>query len=445
MDRNELLERVRADGVMFMSLQFTDIMGTIKSVTIPVNRLENALERGVWFDGSSIQGFARIYEADMFLLPDPSTYRVLPWSSPDRLRARLLCDVHGPDGEPFVGDPRSVLKRAVARAAELGYDYYCGPELEFFLFNRRGEPAIQPVPNDVGGYFDFSPRDQAQVVRSDIVKALHAMGMEVEASHHEVAQGQHEIDFEYADAVTAADNAVSFKYTVKAIAAMHDLLATFMPKPVFGQNGSGMHVHQSLRDRETGENVFYDPDGHFKLSHLAHQFIAGQLKHARALAAVVAPTVNSYKRLVPGYEAPVYICWAQINRSAMIRIPRYSPGREETSRAELRCPDPSCNPYLAFAAMLEAGMDGIRNDLTPPPPVTEDVYEYSRDELTENNIETLPGTLGDALEALAGNEVIRNALGEHVYQVFHRAKSVEWDEYRIQVTEWERDRYLEML
>jgi glutamine synthetase len=282
-------------------------------------------------------------------------------------------------------------------------------------------------------------------VRSDIVKALHAMGMEVEASHHEVAQGQHEIDFEYADAVTAADNAVSFKYTVKAIAAMHHLLATFMPKPVFGQNGSGMHVHQSLRDVGTGENVFYDPAGQFQLSLVAHQFIAGQLKHARALAAIVAPTVNSYKRLVPGYEAPVYICWAQINRSAMIRIPRYSPGHEETSRAELRCPDPSCNPYLAFAIMLEAGLDGIRNNLTPPPPVTEDVYEYSAEELVQHNIGTLPGTLGEALEALADDQVVRGALGEHVYQVFHRAKSAEWDEYRIQVTEWERDRYLEML
>jgi glutamine synthetase len=445
MDKQELLERVRADNVMFVSLQFADIMGSIKSVTIPVNRLDDALERGVWFDGSSIQGFARIYEADMFLMPDPHTYRVLPWSSPDRLRARLLCDVHGPDGEPFIGDPRFVLKRAMARASEMGYTFNCGPELEFFLFYRQGEPSIRPVPNDVGGYFDFSPRDQAQVVRSDIVKALHEMGMEVEASHHEVAQGQHEIDFEYADAVTAADNAVSFKYTVKAIAAMHQLLATFMPKPVFGQNGSGMHVHQSLRDNQTGENVFYDPAGQFKLSRVAHQFVAGQLRHARALAAIVAPTVNSYKRLVPGYEAPVYICWAQINRSAMIRIPRYSPGREETSRAELRCPDPSCNPYLAFAVMLEAGLDGIRNNLTPPAPVTDDVYEYSPEELAQHNIGMLPGTLGEALEALAEDDVILGALGEHVYQVFRRAKSAEWDEYRIQVTEWERARYLEML
>ncbi len=444
MEKKALLDQVKADGVSFISLQFTDIIGNIKSVTIPVGRLEEALERGVWFDGSSIYGFARICEADMFLVPDPNTYRVLPWSHADRLRARLLCDVHGPDGDPFVGDPRTVLKRAVAQMEELGYTMNCGPELEFFLFNQNSGGATQAVPNDVVGYFDFSPRDKAQVVRSDIVKALEAMGMEVEASHHEVAAGQHEIDFKYADALTAADNAISFKYTVKAVAATYDLFATFMPKPVFGVNGSGMHVHQSLLNAD-GQNVFYDAKGLFRLSDVAQHFIAGQLAHAKALAAVVAPTVNSYKRLVPGYEAPVYICWAQLNRSAMIRIPRYSPGREDSTRAELRCPDPSCNPYLAFAAMLAAGLDGIKNKLSPPSPVSDDVYGYSPAELSEHEIETLPGTLGDALEALAADKVIRNALGEHVYEVFHRAKSAEWDEYRIQVTEWERERYLEML
>jgi glutamine synthetase len=444
MDAKTLLEQVEADGVYLVSLQFTDIMGTIKSVTIPASRLEEAVERGVWFDGSSIQGFARIYEADKFLVPDPSTYRVLPWSVPDRLRARLLCDVHGPDGEPFEGDPRSVLKRAAQRAAEMGYIFNCGPELEFFLFNSDEGAGTRPVPHDVGGYFDFSPRDEAQIVRSDIVKALTAMGMDVEASHHEVAAGQHEIDFHYADAVTAADNAVSFKYTVKAVAAAHGLYASFMPKPVFGVSGSGMHVHQSLLN-PGGENAFYDSQGQFKLSDVALQFIAGQIEHARALAAVVAPTVNSYKRLVPGYEAPVYICWAQINRSAMIRIPRYSPGREDTTRVELRCPDPSCNPYLAFAAMLEAGLDGIRNQLAPPSPVSDDVYEYSSEELERHGIDTLPGTLGDALEALEQDDTIRNALGDRAYQVFCRAKLAEWDEYRIQVTDWERERYLHML
>lgn len=443
MDSKHLLERVEADGIVFVSLQFTDILGTIKSVTIPVARLEEALTRGVWFDGSSIEGFARIHEADMFLMPDPDSYRVLPWSSTDRRRARLFCDVHGTDGEPFRGDPRSVLKRVMREAAELGFVLNCGPEVEFFLFDN-GSGTTEPVPHDVGGYFDFSPRDKAQVVRSDIVKSLMDLGMDVEASHHEVAAGQHEIDFEYANAVTASDNVVTFKYTVKAVSATHGLMATFMPKPIHGINGSGMHVHQSLQD-STGKNVFYDPAGQFKLSQLAHHFVAGQLKHARALAAVVAPTVNSYKRLVPGYEAPVYICWAQINRSALIRVPRYSPGREESTRVELRCPDPSCNPYLAFAAMLAAGLDGIRNELDPPAPVNEDVYEYSELELTEKGIDMLPGTLAEALEELDRDEIIRGALGEHVYDVFRRAKMAEWDSYRIQVTDWERQRYLEML
>jgi glutamine synthetase len=440
-EAKEVIELVKADSVIIISLQFTDIMGTVKTVTIPSERLPEALERGVWFDGSSIEGFARIQEADMFLKPDPDSYRVLPWSSPERRRARLICDVYGTNREPFVGDPRSVLKRAVARASEMGLRFNCGPEVEFFLFNS-GMGITEPVPHDVASYFDFSPRDKAQLVRSDIVKALMDLGMEVEASHHEVAAGQHEIDFEYADAVTSADNVITFKYTVKAVAATHDLMATFMPKPLFGINGSGMHVHQSLQE-VAGKNIFYDPAGQFKLSDMAHQFVAGQLKHAPALAAVVAPIVNSYKRLVPGYEAPVYICWAQINRSALIRIPRYSPGREESTRVELRFPDPSCNPYLAFATMLEAGMDGIRNKMEPPAPVGDDVYEYSPEKLIEHGINTLPGTLAAALEELAKDDVVRGALGEHVFDVFHRAKSTEWEEYRLQVTGWEQERYLE--
>ena len=443
MEHDELLKHVSADGVAFISLQFTDVFGAVKSVTIPATRLGEALERGVWFDGSSIEGFARIHEADMFLKPDAATYRVLPWSSSERRRARLICDVYGTDGKPFPGDPRYVLKQAVARAAEMGLHYNCGPEVEFFLFDN-GSGTTGPVPHDVAGYFDFSPRDRAQLVRSDIVKALIELGLDVEASHHEVAAGQHEIDFEYADAVTSADNVVTFKYTVKAVAASHGLLATFMPKPVHGINGSGMHVHQSLQTAD-GDNRFYDPEGQFRLSDTARQFVAGQLSHARALAAIVAPTVNSYKRLVPGYEAPVYICWAQINRSALIRVPRYSPGREQSTRVELRCPDPSCNPYLAFAAMLEAGLDGIREQKSPPEPVSDDVYEYTPDKLVALGIDTLPGTLGQALAELAQDEVVRGALGEHVYDVFQRAKTAEWDEYRIQVSEWERRRYLEIL
>jgi glutamine synthetase len=444
MDHKDVVEKAKADGVQFISLQFSDIQGTIKSITIPVGGLEEALDRGIWFDGSSIEGFARIYESDMVLKPDPTTYRVLPWSIPERRRARIICDLFRPDGTPFAGDPRTVLRRVLTRAEDRGLLFNTGPELEFFLFKKDGEFPTQPVPHDVGGYFDFSPRDEAQQVRSDIILSLEKMGMEVEASHHEVASGQHEIDFRYGDALSSADNAVTFKYTVKAIAATYGLYATFMPKPIFGINGSGMHTHQSMFD-EAGNNLFYDPDDEYRLSKLAYSFIAGQLIHAKALAAIVAPTVNSYKRLVPGYEAPAYICWAQINRSALIRIPRYSPGRESSTRAELRCPDPSCNPYLAFAVMLAAGLDGIEKGMTAPPPVNEDVYDFDEDDLRERSIGVLPGTLGEALRALSDDAVIRDALGEHVYEAFLRAKQAEWDDYRIRITEWELQRYLETL
>ena len=443
---HDLLKRVEKDGVQFVSLQFTDVMGTIKSVTIPVGRLEGALEEGVWFDGSSIQGFARIYESDLVLVPDVDTYRVLPWSAPERRRARIICDVHGAGGEPSPHVPRQVLKRALARAAGMGYTYNVGPELEFFLFKRDGEPnkehPTRPVPHDVGSYFDFSPRDEAQQVRSEIILALEALGMQVESSHHEVATGQHEIDFRYADALTSGDNAVTFKYTVRGVAASHGLYASFMPKPIFGINGSGMHTHQSLFD-EQGNNLFYDGDDEYGLSRVAYSFIAGQLEHARALAAVVAPTVNSYKRLTPGYEAPAYICWAQLNRSSLIRVPAHGTEISGT-RVELRCPDPSTNPYLAFAAMLAAGLDGIERDLTPPPPVNEDVYHFDQSDLDERAIGTLPGTLAEALEALEQDEVIQAALGPDITDVFLRAKWAEWGEYRIQVTDWELERYLVM-
>ncbi len=439
-----LLEKVAADGVKFISLQFTDIVGTIKSVTITPGRLEEAVEQGVWFDGSSVEGFARIHESDMVLHPDVNTYRLLPWEPAERRRARIICDVYSPDGQPFEGDPRYILKRAIAAAAEMGYTYNVGPELEFFLFKMDEEPQIRPVPHDVGGYFDFSPRDLASTVRGDIVITLQDMGMAVETSHHEVATGQHEIDIRYADALTSADNTMTLRYTVKAIAAAHGLYATFMPKPIFGINGSGMHTHQSLFTM-SGENGFYDPDDKYRLSKVAYSFIAGQMEHARALSAVVAPTVNSYKRLTPGYEAPVYICWGQINRSALIRIPRYLPGREDSTRAELRCPDPSCNPYLAFAVMLQAGLDGIQRGLTPPPPVEEDVYDFDDYRLKELNIATLPGTLEEAVDALERDDLLRTALGPHTYQRYIEAKRGEWDEYRIQVTDWEIARYLQTL
>ncbi len=443
---NDLLKRVEKDGVQFVSLQFTDVMGTIKSVTIPVGRLEEALDEGVWFDGSSIEGFARIYESDLVLIPDVDTYRVLPWSAPERRRARIICDVYGADGEPSLCVPRQVLKRALARAAEMGYTYNVGPELEFFLFKRDGQPnrdhPTRPVPHDVGGYFDFSPRDEAQQVRSEIILALEALGMQVESSHHEVATGQHEIDFRYADALTSADNAVTFKYTVRGVAASHGLYASFMPKPIFGINGSGMHTHQSLFDPQ-GHNAFYAADDDYHLSRLAYNFIGGQMEHARALAAVVAPTVNSYKRLTPGYEAPVYVCWAQLNRSSLIRVPAHGTETSAT-RIELRCPDPSTNPYLAFAAMLGAGLDGIERDLTPPAPVNEDVYDFDQGDLDERAIGTLPGTLAEALDALEEDGVIQEALGQQITDVFLRAKRAEWEAYRIQVTDWELERYLEM-
>ena len=443
---NDLIARVQEDEVRFISLQFTDILGTIKSVTIPVGRLEAALEQGVWFDGSSIKGFARIYESDMVLIPDPATYQVLPWSERERRRARLICDVHGTDGQPSLSAPRVALERVLARATERRYIYNVGPELEFFLFKRNNEHNVgyptRPVPHDVGSYFDFSPRDEAQQVRSEIILALEGMGMQVETSHHEVAAGQHEIDFHYADALTSADNAVTFKYTVRAIAATHGIYASFMPKPIFGIPGSGMHAHQSFFDA-AGHNLFHDLDDEYHLSRLAYNFIAGQMEHARALAAVVAPTVNSYKRLTPGYEAPVYICWAQLNRSALIRVPAHGPQREGATRVELRCPDPSANPYLAFAAMLAAGLDGIERDLTPPPPVNEDVYDFDERDLRERAIGVLPGTLAEALDALEQDEVIQEALGPDITAAFMRAKRTEWDEYRIQVTNWELERYLD--
>ena len=442
---SDLIARVQEDEVRFVSLQFIDILGTIKSVTIPVGRLEEVLEQGVWFDGSSIEGFARIYESDRVLVPDLDTYRVFPWSASERRRARLICDVHGPDGQPSPNAPRVVLKHMLARAAEWGV-YNIGPELEFFLFKRNsehgGDHPTRPVPHDVGSYFDFSPHDEAQQVRSEIILALEEMGMQVEMSHHEVATGQHEIDFRYADALTSADNAVTFKYTVRAIAASHGIYASFMPKPIFGINGSGMHVHQSFFDAE-GRNLFYDPDDKYHLSRMARSFIAGQMEHARALAAVVAPTVNSYKRLTPGYEAPVYVCWAQLNRSALIRVPGHGAQWESSMRAELRCPDPSANPYLAFAAMLAAGLDGVKRHLTPPPPINEDVYDFDERTLRERAIGTLPGTLAEALDELEQDEVIQEALGPAITEVFLRAKRAEWDAYRIQVTNWELERYLE--
>ncbi|MFA4967398.1 MAG: type I glutamate--ammonia ligase [Candidatus Margulisiibacteriota bacterium] len=439
--KKEVLERAKSDGVKFINLQFTDIMGSIKSVAIPIGRLPDALEKGVWFDGSSILGFVRICESDMYLNLDPSTYMVTPWTPEERRSARFICDIYTPDGLPFEGDPRSILKRNLADLEKLGYKYNCGPEVEFYLFKKE-DGKISTSPHDIGGYFDYSPRDMASSVRKDIVIALEAVGMEAEMSHHEVGPGQHEIDVRYADALTAADNAITLKYTIKAIAQRHDLYASFMPKPLYGQAGSGMHVHQSLFNKK-GENAFFDASDKYKLSELAYQFMAGQLEHAKALAAVVAPTVNSYKRLVSGYEAPVYICWAQINRSALIRIPRYSPGRELATRIELRCPDPSCNPYLAFSAMLKAGMDGIKNKSKPPKPVEEDVYELEPSRLEELKIDMLPFSIARAMEELKKDKVVQEALGKHTFEKLVEAKLAEFDDYRMRITPWEIEKYLD--
>ncbi len=439
----EILERAEQDAVKFICLQFTDVTGTVKSVDIPVNRLEPALEEGVWFDGSSVEGFARIQESDMRLLPDKDTYAVLPWSQDERKRARIFCDIYMPDGSPFPGDPRGVLKRMLAKIESKGWSYNVGAEPEFFLLKRNGPENIHPVPHDVGGYFDFSASDEAQRVRTELMLALASMGLEVEMGHHEVALGQHEIDFRFSGALRAADNVVTLKYTIRALAAKNGLIATFMPKPIFGINGSGMHTHQSMFD-EQGANLFFNAEDDYFLSEMAYGFIAGQMKHASALAAIVAPTVNSYKRIVPGYEAPVYVCWAQINRSAMIRIPSNTAERPMSTRAELRFPDPSCNPYLAFAGMLAAGLDGVENGLDCPPPVNDlNIYEMTGEELAAKGIAQLPGSLAEALRALGDDSILQGALGEEIYEAFSRAKWSEWDEYRTRVMDWEIEYYLE--
>lgn len=442
LDIEEVLSKVKKDNVKFIKLMFTDFFGAIKAVTITVEKLKEALETGVWFDGSSIEGFARIAESDMFLKPDTSTYAILPWRPQEKAVARFICDVYKPDGKPFEGDPRFILKKVTKEAKEMGFIYNVGPELEFFLFNKNNESGMKPTPHDVGGYFDYSPKDLATNVRRDIVFALEKFGINVETSHHEVAPSQHEIDFEYDEALKTADNAITFKLTVKSIAQAHNVYASFMPKPIFGINGSGMHVHQSLFDLK-GNNIFYDANDKYKLSKIARNFIAGQLEHSLAISGIVAPTVNSYKRLTPGYEAPVYICWAQINRSALIRIPMYSPGREKSTRAELRCPDPSSNPYLAFAVMLKAGLDGIKRNLSLAEPVEEDVYEFDEFKLEKLGIKTLPESLGHAIYEMKKNKIVEETLGSQTFQRYIAAKKAEWDNYRIQVSQWEIEKYFE--
>ncbi|MBE0680500.1 MAG: glutamine synthetase [Anaerolineales bacterium] len=444
MDGKDLLKKVKEDGVKFLSLQFTDVMGAVKSVDMPIRHLEDVLNDGAWFDGSSVEGFARIQESDMRLKIDPDTYAVLPWSADNSKRARVFCDIYTPGGEPFEGDPRGALKRILKKIEERGWKYNIGPEPEFFLFKSSNGEGVHPVPHDTGGYFDFSSFDEAVVVRTALMDALDAMGLDVEVGHHEVALGQHEIDFRFADALKAADNVLTLKYTVKAIAAQHGLTASFMPKPVYGINGSGMHCHQSLFDIKSGKNLFFDAKDEAHLSPMAYSFIAGQLEHARALAGVVAPTVNSYKRLVPGYEAPVYIGWAQQNRSALIRIPRYTEGRDKAVRAELRFPDPSSNPYLAFTVMLAAALDGIDRNLKASKPLNNiNLYHLNKEERTKLGVTELPGSLAESLAELEKNDVLKSALGGYLFEAYLRAKWEEWDEFRLRVTDFEIKKYLE--
>jgi glutamine synthetase len=430
---------IQQENIRFINLQFTDIIGMVKSVTIPVSQFEECVEHGKWFDGSSIEGFARIAESDMQLIPDLTTFKVIPWERGDNAGARIICRVTEPGGNDFAGDPRAALIRVVEEARRMGYEFMTGPELEFFLFKLSDLENFEVLPHDRAGYFDLST-DEAYDVRKDMVNALEDFGIEVETSHHEVASGQHEIDFKYADAVSTADSAVTLRYTLKAVAERHGLHCTFMPKPLYGINGSGMHTHQSLF--QGGENAFVDPSDSYGLSKIAKHFIAGQLAHARAMIALLAPTVNSYKRLVPGFEAPVYLSWARVNRSALIRVPRVTSQQLKATRVELRCPDPTANPYLAFAVMLRAGLDGIRRELEAPEPVEENLYLFDETMLAKHMVETLPGSLGEAIAELKKDEVVQEALGEHIYERFVEAKQQEWDEYRMYVSKWETDRYL---
>ncbi len=442
--KDKVLEEAKRSNVRLIVLQFVDILGTLKSVTIPVEHLEDALDEGHPFDGSSVEGFVRIYESDLVAMPDPTTFAILPWRPRDRKEARIICDIQRPGGKPFESDPRQILKRALHDLEQEGYIFNVGPELEFFLLKMNGEPITKPVAHDFGGYFDYSPLDLAVDVRRDATFALQEMGFDIEMSHHEVAPGQHEIDFKFEEALTTADKVITYKTVVKSIALAHDLHATFMPKPFFGQNGSGMHVHQSLYAVQTGRNAFFDAEDRYNLSTDAYHFIGGQLKYIREIAGFLAPTVNSYKRLTPGYEAPVYICWGRRNRSALIRVPDYFPGKEDAVRVELRCPDPSCNPYLAFTVMLKAGLTGMREKIEPPEPVEEDVYEFNDQKLAQFYIKTLPSSLGEAIEDMRSSRLVKDAIGEFTFEKYVEAKKREWDEYRLQVTNWEINRYLHL-
>jgi len=437
LDAVEVRKLAEELGVKFIRLQFTDIFGVLKNVSITVEQLDKALGGELMFDGSSIEGFVRIEESDMYLRPDPSTFVVFPWRPREGAVARLICDIYTADGEPFPGDPRYVLKRAVNEAKEMGFTMNVGPEAEFFLFHVDNEGRPTTVTHDRAGYFDLTPVDLGEDARRDMVLTLEELGFEVEASHHEVAPGQHEIDFKYAGALETADRVVTFRFVVRTVAQRHGLHATFMPKPMIGIPGSGMHLNQSLM--KDGANAFYAPDTPLQLSETCLYYIGGLMRHIRAITAITNPTVNSYKRLVSGYEAPVYIAWSSRNRSPLIRVPAK---KGQSSRIELRSPDPSCNPYLALAVCLKAGLEGIRNQIRPPEPCDHNIYEMTPGEHEKLGIDSLPGSLAEALHELAKDSLIQDALGPHVMHRFTEAKKIEWERYRIQVHPWELEEYL---
>jgi len=437
-DKDYVLKTVEERDVHFVRFWFTDVLGMLKSFAVTDTELEGAFEEGMGFDGSSIDGFTRLEESDMIAFPNPETFQLLPWRPAEQGVGRMFCDINKPDGSPFEGDPRYALKRITQKAADMGYTMYVGPELEFFYFADDQDTEVL----DQGGYFDLTPLDAASDLRRETVLALEKLGIPVEYSHHEVAPSQHEIDLRYADARTMADNVMTYRLIVKEVALQNGVYATFMPKPMFGQNGSGMHVHQSLFTKDG--NAFFDandPQG-YNLSEIAKHYIAGLLKYAPEFTAVTNPLVNSYKRLVPGYEAPVYIAWARRNRSALVRVPMYKPGKENATRLELRSPDPSANPYLAFACMLGAGLKGIEEKLPLAPEATNNIFNMTDEELEADGIKTLPGSLGDAIELFANSELMKEVLGEHIHSYYAVNKLAEWNEYRTQVSEWELDRYL---
>jgi glutamine synthetase len=440
--KQDVLEHVRAGGIRFIRLWFTDILGQLKSFSINSEDLEDAFEGGMGFDGSSITGFNAIEESDMIAVPDPATFRLLPWrpEADGGGVARMFADVQTPEREPYEGDPRHVLRRAVERANAMGFEhFYVGPELEYFLFHdSRGTEVL-----DEGGYFDLTTLDAGSDVRRETVLALEKLGIGVEYSHHEVGPSQHEIDMRYADALKMADDCMTYRITVKEYAMKYGWHATFMPKPLFGENGSGMHTHQSLF--KDGRNAFYDAEDQYFLSDIGKAFIAGQLRHAREVCAIFAQWVNSYKRLVPGYEAPVYVAWSRRNRSALVRVPLYHPGKEQATRMELRCPDPACNPYLTFAVLLQAGLEGIEKGYELPEPMEKNLYHLSPDDRKRLGIEQLPETLGEAIEITAESELVLRTFGEHIFNRYIEIKRQEWEDYRVQVTPWELERYLSIL